>query len=64
MQLNKREHIALEVLKSKNITVDEAYKFADDFISKSVLAYDCSNVEEDWIKQIWKWADELKLTEE
>lgn len=32
MQLSKREHIALELLKNRSIAVNEAYKLADQFI--------------------------------
>ena len=35
MTLNKREYIALELLKVKDITVIEAYEMADDFIRES-----------------------------
>ena len=37
MTLNKREYIALELLKVKDITVIEAYEMADDFITESLL---------------------------
>lgn len=36
MKLSKREHIALELIKHKDITIFDAYKIADEFIAHGV----------------------------
>ena len=47
MTLTKREYVALELLKVKDITVAEAYEMADSFIAESTL-----NVEDDRTKKV------------
>lgn len=47
MLLTKREYVALELLKVKDITVVEAYEMADSFITESTF-----NVEDDRTKEV------------
>lgn len=45
MTLTKREYVALELLKVKDITVIEAYELADIFIAKSLLGFEDYDIE-------------------
>lgn len=47
MTLTKREYVALELLKVKDITVMQAYEMADSFIAESTL-----DVEDDKTKEV------------
>ena len=46
MTLTKREYVALELLKVKDITVMQAYEMADSFIAESALDAEDDNTEE------------------
>lgn len=56
MNLSKREYVALELLKSKDITVDEAYRLADELIITPETAVK-SNLLKDQVAVGQRWID-------